>query len=114
MEKKEFIDRLKELTVNEDVFAVSRAINELRGQFEDFCIEQDRLKQVALLEAQERGETVDFTNESDPLKEEFYTVFGEYKERRNKLSSEKKLEEESNLRKKKSLIHCLKHIWLNN
>ena len=86
MEKKEFIDRLKELTVNEDVFAVSRAINELRGQFEDFCIEQDRLKQVALLEAQERGETVDFTNESDPLKEEFYNVFGEYKERRNKLS----------------------------
>jgi hypothetical protein len=107
MEKKEFIDRLKELTVNEDVFAVSRAINELRGQFEDFCIEQDRLKQVALLEAQERGETVDFTNESDPLKEEFYTVFSEYKERRNKLSSEKKLEEESNLRKKKSLIDRL-------
>lgn len=108
MEKKNFIDRLKELTVNEDVFAVSRAINELRGQFEDFCIEQDRLKQVALLEAQERGETVDFTNETDPLKEEFYTVFSEYKERRNKLSSEKKLEEESNLRKKKSLIDRLK------
>ena len=107
MEKKEFIDRLKELTVNEDVFAVSRAINELRGQFEDFCIEQDRLKQVALLEAQERGETVDFTNEPDPLKEEFYIVFSEYKERRNKLSSEKKLEEESNLRKKKSLIDRL-------
>ena len=107
MEKKEFIDRLKELTVNEDVFAVSRAINELRGQFEDFCIEQDRLKQVALLEVQERVETVGFTNESDPLKEEFYTVFSEYKERRNKLSSEKKLEEESNLRKKKSLIDRL-------
>lgn len=110
MEKKNFIDRLKELTVNEDVFAVSRAINELRGQFEDFCIEQDRLKQVALLEAQERGETVDFTNEPDPLKEEFYTVFSEYKERRNKLSSEKKLEEESNLRKKKSLIDRLKSL----
>lgn len=110
MEKKNFIDRLKELTVNEDVFAVSRAINELRGQFEDFCIEQDRLKQVALLEAQERGETVEFTNEPDPLKEQFYTIFSEYKERRNKLSSEKKLEEESNLRKKKSLIDRLKSL----
>ena len=108
MEKKEFIERLKTLTINEDVFAVSRAINELRGQFEDFCIEQDRLKQVALLEAQERGETVDFTNEPDPLKEEFYTVFSEYRDRRNKLSSEKKLEEESNLRKKQSLINRLK------
>ena len=108
MEKKEFIDRLKELTVNEDVFAVSRDVNELRGQFEDFCIEQERLKQVALLEAQERGETVEFTNEPDPLKEEFYAIFGEYRDRRNKLSSEKKLEEESNLRKKKSLIDRLK------
>lgn len=108
MEKKEFIDRLKTLTANEDVFAVSRDVNELRGQFEDFCIEQERLKQVALLEAQERGETVDFTNEPDPLKEEFYAVFGEYRDRRNKLSSEKKLEEESNLRKKKSLIDRLK------
>lgn len=110
MEKKNFIDRLKELAVNEDVFAVSRAINELRGQFEDFCIEQDRLKQVAVLEAQERGETVEFINELDPLKEEFYTIFSEYKERRNKLSSEKKLEEESNLRKKKSLIDRLKSL----
>ena len=108
MEKKEFIERLKTLTVNEDVFAVSREINELRGQFEDFCIEQDRLKQIALLEAQERGETVDFTNEADPLKEEFYTTFSEYRDRRNKLSSEKKLEEESNLRKKKSLMERLK------
>ncbi len=107
MEKKEFIERLTLLTANEDVFAVSREINELRGQFEDFCIEQDRLKQVALLEAQERGETVDFTNEPDPLKEEFYSVFGEYRDRRNKLSSEKKLEEESNLRKKKSLMERL-------
>lgn len=108
MEKKEFIERLKTLTVNQDVFAVSREVNELRGQFEDFCIEQDRLKQVALLEAQERGENVDFANEPDPLKEEFYATFSEYRDRRNKLSSEKKLEEESNLRKKKSLIERLK------
>ena len=108
MEKKDFIEKLKALTAAEDILSVSREVNELRGQFEDYCLEQDRLKQVALLEAQERGESVDFTNEPDPLKEEFYAIFSEYKEKRNTLSSEKKLEQESNLRKKRHLIDRLK------
>ena len=108
MEKKDFIEKLQVLTSTEDILSVSRDVNELRGLFEDFCLEQDRLKQVALLEAQERGESVDFTNEPDPLKDEFYAIFSDYKEKRNTLSSEKKLEQESNLRKKRHLIDRLK------
>lgn len=108
MEKKDFIEKLQVLTSTEDILSVSRDVNELRGLFEDFCLEQDRLKQVALLEAQERGESVDFTNETDPLKDEFYAIFSDYKEKRNTLSSEKKLEQESNLRKKRHLIDRLK------
>jgi len=108
MEKKDFVVKLQALISTEDVLSVSRDVNELRSQFEDFCLEEERKKQVALLEAQANGEQVEFVNEPDAVKEEFYTVFSAYKERRNKLSSEKKLEEESNLRKKKSLIDRLK------
>lgn len=110
MEKQEFVKQLELLTSNEDVLSVSREINELRSQFEDFCLEQDRLKQVALLEAQERGEIVEFTNEPDSLKDHFYSLFNEYKEKRNKISTERKLEQESNLRKKRHLIEKLQNL----
>lgn len=110
MEKLEFVKQLELLTSNEDVLSVSREINELRSQFEDFCLEQDRLKQVALLEAQERGEIVEFTNEPDSLKDHFYSLFNEYKEKRNKISTERKLEQESNLRKKRHLIEKLQNL----
>jgi 2-oxo-4-hydroxy-4-carboxy--5-ureidoimidazoline (OHCU) decarboxylase len=51
MEKKSFIEKLLVLLANEDVLSVAREVNELRTRFEDFCIEEDRKKQVAFLEA---------------------------------------------------------------
>jgi hypothetical protein len=49
MEKKVFIEKLSALAANEDVLSVAREVNELRTQFEDFCIEEDRKKQFAIL-----------------------------------------------------------------
>lgn len=108
MEKIEFVNRLKDFLSNEDVLAVSRDVNDLRSSFEDFCIEEDRLHQVALLEAQDRGEEVDFTKQPDPIKDEFYSLFSEYKEKRTALATAQKLEQEANLRLKKNLIDRLK------
>jgi hypothetical protein len=113
MEKKDFIEKLQTLTSIEDVLSVSRDVNELRTQFEDFCLEEDRKKQVALLEAQANGEQVDFINEPDAEKQEFYAIYSEYKEKRNKIVSEQKLEQETNLRKKKHLIERLKELIAN-
>jgi hypothetical protein len=108
MEKREFVERLEALVNTEDILKVSKEANELRAQFEDFCLEKDRLKQVAILEAQEKGQTVEMTNEPDSIKEAFYAIFNEYREKRNHLTSERKIEQESNLRKKMSLIERLK------
>lgn len=108
MEKIDFIEKLKTLTAQEDVLTVSRDINELKSHFEDFCIEEERLRQVAFLEAQEKGEEAEYEKLPDPLRDEFYQLYGEYREKRNAAASAKKLEEEGNLRIKRNLIERLK------
>jgi hypothetical protein len=108
MEKKDFIERIKALHATEDVLSVSKEVNELRSQFEDFILEEERLRQVELLEAQANGETVEFEKVADPLKDEFYEIYSQYKEKRIAVSTAKKLQEEANLRLKKNLIERLK------
>ena len=108
MEKQDFIQRLKALCSSEDLLLVSREVSELRSQFEDFLLEEERKQQVALLEAQEQGEEVVFEKQDDPIKKEFYEIYSEYKEKRTALSTAKKIQEEANLRQKKNLIERLR------
>jgi hypothetical protein len=108
MEKIDFISELEKLVNTEDLLAVGREINELKSKFEDFCIEQERLKQVEVLEAQERGENVQLDSFPNPLKDDFYSIYNGYRERKIALSTAKKLEEEANLRLKKNLIEKLR------
>ena len=44
MEKQAFLEELKNLVNNEDVFAINRDVNELRTRFDDFIIEEERKK----------------------------------------------------------------------
>ena len=108
MEKREFIDALKELTEKENVLGAGREVNELRTQFEDYLIEATRQFQIAELEAKDRNE--EFTQEDwiTPLKEEFYEVFSPYKEKRKAIIDAKRDEQEENLKKKRALITQLK------
>jgi hypothetical protein len=108
MEKTEFIEQLKALTAQEDLLAVSREVNELKAKFEDFCIEEERLKQVAFLEAQEKGEATEEERVPDPLKDEFYQIYSTFRDQKTAVSTAQKLEHESNLRHKRSLIDRLK------
>lgn len=111
MKKTEFLEKLKALTASEDVMSVSREINELKGQFEDFTIEEDRLRQVAYLEAKERGEDVDFEmNIQDPLRTEFYDLYHAFKDRRNSFLKLQKAEHESNYAAKRNLLERLKEL----
>lgn len=103
MEKNTFIVELETLAHNEDVLAVSRDVNELKTRFEDYILEEERKDQVAMLEAQERGEEHE-SLDLRPLKEEFFEIYNVYKEKRKQLLDARNKEEEENLRRKKFII----------
>lgn len=107
MEKIALLDTLKTLSQQEDVLSVAREVSELRSRFEDVVIEEDRQFQIKQLEAQEKGEIVEEQPE-DLIRQEFYNVYGEFREKRNTAQRERKETEEANLRRKRSLIDRLK------
>ena len=107
MEKVALLESLKTLSQQEDVLSVAREVSELRSRFEDVVIEEDRQFQIKQLEAQERGETVEEQPE-DLIRNEFYSLYGEFREKRNTAQRERKETEEANLRRKRSLIDRLK------
>lgn len=109
MDKTTLLEGLKALVSQEDALAVSREVNELRSQFEDVVLEEDRQFQIKQLEAQEAGETVEERPE-DAVRKEFYELVAAFRERRNEQQRVKKETEEANLRRKKSLIERLRGI----
>ncbi len=113
MEKKDFIESLKELTSREDLLHVGRDVNDLKTRFGDYLLEEDRQRQVAQLEAQERGEEVDMSQPADPLRDEFFEVYGSYKVRRKELLEQKSAEESRNLSLKRALLKELQELVAN-
>lgn len=109
MEKLAFIEALKSLTVQEDPLAVSREVSELRSKFEDTLLEEQRLLQIAQMEARERGEEVE-ESAPDEVRELFYAIYNEYKDRRNSAQESKKSDESSHLREKRALIERLRNV----
>ncbi len=111
MEKVDFIEQLKTLVNTEEVLSVSREVNELKGYFEDFCIEEERLRQVALLEAQEKDLPVEEEDGSlKAMKDEFYEIYNGFRTKKIAASTAKKLEQEVNLRLRKSLIERMRSL----
>jgi hypothetical protein len=113
MEKMAFLDELKTLTANENILSVSRDVNELRTRFDDYVLEEERKKQVAVLDAKANGESVEYEREEDPIRDEFYVVYTEYKDKRTQAVAEKNALQADCLRQKKALISRLKSIIEN-
>lgn len=109
MEKTSLLESLKTLASQEDVLAVAREISELRNKFEDVTIEEDRKFQVKQLDAQAAGEEV-LEKPNDPIRQEFYEVYSEYRERKNTAQKAKSDTEEANLRRKKALIGRMREV----
>jgi len=109
MEKLAFIEALQILTNQEDPLAVSREVSELRSKFDDVLLEEQRKFQIAQLEARERGEAVEEA-EPDEVREQFYVIYSEYKERRNAAIQERNDSEGRHLREKQALIERLRKV----
>lgn len=109
MEKVDFIEQLKALVNTEEVLSVSREVNELKARFEDFHIEQERLRQVAVLEAQENDLPIEEDDGSlKAMKDEFYEIYSDFRTKIAAASASKKVEQEANLRLRKSLIERMR------
>jgi hypothetical protein len=113
MEKQTFLDELKALVANEDKLSIGRDVNELRTRFDDFVLEDERKKQVAVLEAKENGENVEFEREEDPIRNEFYEFYKEFKSAWSLALDSKKAIQSENLKQKRSLIARLKDLIAN-
>lgn len=109
MENMDFIAKLEELSAHEDALAVSRELNELRGKFDDYVLEEERKFQVSQLEAEESGESIPEL-EGDFGKEAFYALFDAYKVRRKAAKDAKTAILTENLRQKRELITRLQKV----
>ncbi|MFT7344447.1 MAG: hypothetical protein ACI9XP_001032 [Lentimonas sp.] len=101
MEKIEFIESLKTLVVSETPLKVSREVSELKQKFEDFLIEEERLRQVALLE---EGLPIEELKEVDLIKEEFHEIFRKFSLRKKDAIELKNEIQNNNLKEKRALI----------
>lgn len=108
MEKKEFIEKLRELTYGEDALAVSQEVNELKTKFNDLILEEERQHQVKHLE--ENGADVPMEPYFDKLNDEFFEIFAVYREKRKKQLDAIREEEAENLRQKRTLIDRLRSL----
>jgi len=113
MENMTFLEELKAFNEIENPLSVSRNVNELRTRFEDYVLEEERKQQVAVLEAKERGENVDFEKIPNPIKDEFYTIFNEFKEKKANAIAVKNNAQAECLCQKRGLITRLKTLVEN-
>ncbi|MFT5858569.1 MAG: hypothetical protein ACI865_000657 [Flavobacteriaceae bacterium] len=109
MENMDFIAALNELTSQENLLAVSRDVNELRGKFEDYLLDEERKFQVLELEAEEKEEPKP-EKEGDFGKEAFYAIFDVYNIERKRLIDERTNSEAANLAEKRAIIVRLKAV----
>ena len=109
IEFQSYIDKINELIAADDLVVLGKEVSELRSHFVDYLLEQERLHQIAKIEAKEAGneiEEVDF----ESVKEAFYLVFKKFQEIRKQQVALRNALEAENLKLKKSLMDRLKEV----
>ncbi|MBT5437733.1 MAG: DUF349 domain-containing protein [Flavobacteriales bacterium] len=110
--KNELIEKLSAKIGEDDLISNIREVNQVKVDFDDWLLKSEGSQQVEVLKAKDKGETieqVDFTI----VKEQFYVLYGTYKENRKKQIELKNQLEEVNLKQKTDLITELKTLVEN-
>jgi hypothetical protein len=106
---KELLSQLQVFETREDLIPNGKAINDLKILFEDTLLEEERLQQIAALEARERGESFDSLDFTE-VKQAFLGLYKTLHEQRKQQLVLKEALEKENLKLKKNLIEDLKKI----
>jgi hypothetical protein len=94
------LEQLIAFESQDDLIAIGREINEVKINFEDHLMEAERVQQIAVLDAADKGEPIesmDFTE----IKNEFITRYKAIQEQRKQQISLKDTLERENLKLKK-------------
>ena len=110
--KNEFIDKLSSKVSEEDLISNIREVNQLRADFDDWLLKSESNQQVETLKAKDEGQEIEQVDFS-VFKEQFYTLYGTYKENRKKQIALKNDLEDANLKQKSALISELKTLVEN-
>ena len=110
--KNEFIDKLSSKVSEEDLISNIREVNQLRADFDDWLLKSESNQQVETLKAKDKGQEIEQVDFS-VFKEQFYTLYGTYKENRKKQIALKNDLEDANLKQKSALISELKTLVEN-
>lgn len=108
MEKHALIEQLKQFIETEDLLSVGAEAKELKTQFDDLILKEENQHQIAQLEAQERGETME--NYHDPLNDTFRELYAAFQEKRKAQLEAQRAEENENLKQKKLLLAQLQSV----
>ena len=103
------LEQLIAFESQDDLIAIGREINEVKINFEDHLMEAERVQQIAMLDAAEKGESIDAIDFTE-IKNEFITRYKAIQEKRKQQISLKDTLERENLKLKKGLLDELKRI----
>ena len=109
IEFQSYIDKINELIAADDLVVLGKEVSELRSHFDDYLLEQERLHQIAKIEAKEAGNEIEEV-EFESVKEAFYSVFKKFQEIRKQQVALRNALEAENLKLKKSLMDRLKEV----
>lgn len=110
--KSELIEKLIAKVGEDDLISNIREVNQLKVDFDDWLLKSEGSQQVEVLKAKDKGETIEQIDFSI-IKEQFYLLYGNYKENRKKQIELKNQLEEANLKQKNTLITDLKTLVEN-
>ncbi len=110
--KNELIEKLSAKITEDDLISNIREVNQLKVDFDDWLLKSEGKQQVDALKAKDIGkeiEQIDFS----VFKEQFYNLYGSYKENRKKQIELKNQLEDANWKQKNALISELKNLVEN-
>ena len=110
--KNKLIEKLIAKVDEDDLISNIREVNQLKVDFDDWLLKSEGSQQVEVLKAKDKGETIEQIDFSI-IKEQFYLLYGNYKESRKKQIELKNQLEEANLKQKNTLIIELKTLVEN-
>jgi len=98
-----FLAQLRELGVQEDLISIGREINDVKIAFDDYLLEAERAQQIAALEANDRGETIELIDFS-VIRKAFGEQYKSIQDNRKQQISLKDTLERENIKLKKRLV----------